>query len=544
MIILAVVFGSLAAAVLPMILAIAAIAIALGSAALVGQVYELNVFVQNIITMVGLAVGIDYSLFIVSRFREERARGLDKVDAIAAAGATASRAVFFSGMIVILGSVGLLIVPHSVFFSLGLGAIFVVAIAVMASLTLLPAVLGLMGDRVNKFRIPLLNRRKTQSGGQTRGFWDRVTYTVMRRPVISLVLGAGLLIVAAIPYFSINTGTSGVSSFPDDFTAKQGFVVLQEEFGFSLNAPAEVVIDGNIGSPTVQEAIDALQTTLATDPNFGEPALEVNDSGDLALLEVPIVGDATGEQATDAVRRLRSDYIPEAFSGVPAEVFVTGTTADDIDFIDLSNRYLPIVLAVVLALSFLLLTAVFRSLVVPIKAIVLNLLSVGAAYGLLVLVFQKGVGNEIFGFPQVDVIQPWIPLFLFAVLFGLSMDYHVFLLSRVRERYLQTGNNTESVAFGLRSTAGLITGAALIMVAVFGGFAAGDLIGPVQFGFGMSVAILLDATIVRSVLVPATMKLLGDRNWYLPAGSTGCPTSRSRAASVLRSELHLHRRYR
>ena len=347
-------------------------------------------FVQNIITMVGLAVGIDYSLFIVSRFREERARGLDKVDAIAAAGATASRAVFFSGMIVILGLVGLLIVPHSVFFSLGLGAIFVVAIAVMASLTLLPAVLGLMGDRVNKFRIPLLNRRKTQSGGQTGGFWDRVTYTVMRRPVISLVLGAGLLIVAAIPYFSINTGTSGVSSFPDDFTAKQGFVVLQEEFGFSLNAPAEVVIDGNIGFPAVQEAIDTLQTTLATDPNFGEPALEVNDSGDLALLEVPIVGDATGEQATDAVRRLRSDYIPEAFSGVPAEVFVTGTTADDIDFIDLSNRYLPIVLAVVLALSFLLLTAVFRSLVVPIKAIVLNLLSVGAAYGLLVLVFQKG----------------------------------------------------------------------------------------------------------------------------------------------------------
>ena len=216
------------------------------------------------------------------------------------------------------------------------------------------------------------------------------------------------------------------------------------------------------------------------------------------------------------MRRLRDEYIPRAFSGVSAEVLVTGTTAEEIDFIDLGRRYLPIVLALVLALSFIVLTLAFRSIVIPVKAIIMNLLSVGAAYGILVLVWQKGVGNEIFGFPQVDVIQAWLPIMLFAILFGLSMDYQVFLISRIRERYLQTGDNDEAVAYGLRSTGGLITGAALIMVAIFGGFAAGDLVPTAQFGFGMAVAILLDATIVRSVLVPSTMKLLGDRNWYLP----------------------------
>ena len=516
MIILAVVFGALAAAALPMILGIASIAIALGLAALIGQSFELHVFVQNMITMIGLAVGIDYSLFVVSRYREKRARGLEKLDAIAVAGATASRAVLFSGMTVVLGLLGLLIVPHSVFFSLGLGAILVVTVAVMASLTLLPAVLSLMGDRVNKFRIPLLSHGNTQTPGRQGGFWDRVTYAVMRRPVISLVVAAGLLIAAAVPYLDINTGTSGVSTFPDDFRSKQGFVALQEEFGFGLSDPAEIVIDGPVEASPVQEAIQRLETTLGSDPDFGQASLEVNEAGDLALLSVPIVGDPNGEMAESAVNRLRDEYIPQAFSGVQAEVFVTGTTAENVDFINLTDEYLPIVIAFVLGLSFLLLTVMFRSIVIPVKAIIMNLLSVGAAYGLMVLVFQKGVGNGLFGFQQVDVIQPWIPLFLFAVLFGLSMDYQVFLLSRIREHFDRTGNNNESVAYGLRSTAGLITGAALIMVAVFSGFALGDLVMMQQFGFGLAVAILLDATIVRSVLVPATMKLLGDKNWYLP----------------------------
>ena len=526
LIILAVVFGALAAALLPIVLAIGSIVIAIGLASVVGQVFELHLFVQNMIGMIGLAVGVDYSLFIVSRYREERVRGLPKLDAISAAEATASRAVLFSGLTVVLALVGLLIVPHSVFVSMGIGSILVVTVAVLASLTLLPAVLSAMGDRVDRFRVPLLNRRKTESHDHEGGFWDRVTYAVMRRPVISLVLAAGLLVAAAVPYFGINTGTSGVSTFPDDFRAKQGFEVLQEEFGFGLNAPAEIVVDGDISSAAVQDAIQGLQAILATDTAFGPPSLQANETSDLALLSVPLVGDATGEETLAAVKRLRKEYIPSAFSGVPAEALVTGVTAEEVDFNGVADDYLPIVVGIVLALSFVLLTVVFRSKLIPIKAIIMNLLSVGAAYGILVLVWQKGVGNELFGFPQVDVIQAWIPLMLFAVLFGLSMDYHVFLISRIKERYDRAGNNSESVAYGLRSTAGLITGAALIMVAVFSGFAAGDLVAPAQFGFGMALAILLDATIVRLVLVPSTMKLLGDWNWYLPGFLSRLPDFR------------------
>ena len=516
LIILAVVFGALAAALLPLVLAVCSIVIAVGLAALIGQGFALHVFVQNMITMIGLAVGIDYSLFIVSRYREERGRGLAKLEAIAEAGATAGRTVLFSGLTVVLALIGLLIVPHVIYISMGIGAILVVTVAIMASLTLLPATLSVMGDRVNKFRIPLLNRGTPQSVDRRGGFWDRVTYAVMRRPVISVVLTTGLLMAAAVPYIDIKTGWSGVSTFPDKFRAKQGFVVLQSEFGFGLNNPAEVVIDSRIDSTQVLEAVQSLQATLDSDPTFGPSALQINQPRDLALLSVPLVGDSTSDQNVASIRRLRDEYIPQSFLGVPATVLVTGDTAFQVDQIDQARNYLPIMVAVVLGLSFMLLTVVFRSIVIPVKSIIMNLLSVGAAYGILVLVFQKGVGNEFFGFPQVDVIQWWLPLMLFAVLFGLSIDYQVFLISRIRERYLQTGNNEESVAFGLRSTAGLITGAALIMVAVFSGFAAGELVALSQFGFGMAVAILLDATIVRSILVPATMKLLGDWNWYLP----------------------------
>jgi RND superfamily putative drug exporter len=273
----------------------------------------------------------------------------------------------------------------------------------------------------------------------------------------------------------------------------------------------------------VQGAIEKLVTRLQSDNRFGESTVTQNESGDLVLLSVPLEGGPSTEASIRSVRQLRDEYIPLAFEGVSVDVLVTGTTADEIDFVDLGRRFLPIVLALVLTLSFILLTLVFRSIVIPVKAIIMNLLSVGAAYGILVLVWQKGVGNEIFGFPQVDVIQAWLPIMLFAILFGLSMDYQVFLISRIRERYLQTGDNDEAVAYGLRSTAGLITGAGLIMVAIFSGFAAGDLVPTSQFGFGMAVAILFDVTIGRSALVPATMKLLGDRNWYLPGFLTGLP---------------------
>ena len=419
-------------------------------------------------------------------------------------------------MTVVVAVLGVLIVPHRVYFSVGLGMITVLVIAVSAALTLLPALLSIMGDKVNKFRIPLLNRQESGASDRSEGFWGRIAYAVMRRPLISLTVAAGLLIAAAVPYFDIKTGTSGVSELPDEFQAKRGFEVLKEEFGFGLNAPAEIVIDGDIGPEPVQSAVQALSTALRDDATFGLSTLTVNEAGDLALLSVPLSVGASTEEGIAAVRELRDGYIPNAFTGIPAEVLVTGITAEEIDFIDISRLFFPIIIVLVLSLSFVLLTLVFHSIVIATKAIIMNLLSVGAAYGILVLVWQKGVGNEIFGFPQVDVIQAWLPVMLFAILFGLSMDYQVFLISRIRERYLQTHNNDEAVAHGLRTTGRLITGAALIMVVIFSGFAAGDLVPAAQFGFGMAVAILLDATIVRSILVPATMKLLGDWNWYLP----------------------------
>ena len=401
LVILAVLFGALAAAALPVMLAVTSIIVAFGAVLLIGQVIQVQAFAQNLITMMGLAVGIDYSLFIVSRFREERARGVAKLDAISVTGRTASRAVLFSGMTVVLAVLGVLIVPDRVFFSVGLGMITVVSVAVIASLTLLPAVLSLMGDRVNRFRVPLVRGQGASSADPQRGFWCRVTYAVMRRPIISLVLAAGIRIAAAVPFSDINTGTSGVSEFPDDFRAKKGFEVIQEEFGFGVNAPAEVVIDGDFD--LVQGAIGKLVTSLKSDTGFGLSTVTQHQSGDLVLLSVPLKAGPSTEASIRSVRRLRDEYIPLAFEGVSVDVLVTGTTANEIDFVDMGRRYLPIVLALVLALSFILLALVFRSIVIHVKAIIMNLLSVGAAYGILVLAWQKGVGNEIFGFPQVDV---------------------------------------------------------------------------------------------------------------------------------------------
>jgi RND superfamily putative drug exporter len=277
-----------------------------------------------------------------------------------------------------------------------------------------------------------------------------------------------------------------------------------------------VAIDGQTDLDSVQAAIERLEAAVASDPAFATSTLEAHPDANLTILRARLTGDATSTQAMAAVERLREDHIPTAFAGAPATAMVTGKTAQLVDLTDVTDTYTPIVFAFVLGLSFVLLTVAFRSIVVPVKAMLMNLLSVGAAYGLLVLVFQKGAGADLLGFQQVEVIQTGLPLFLFAVLFGLSMDYHVFLLSRVRERFMQTGDNSDAVAYGLRATGRLITGAALIMVAVFGGFALGEMVPLQQLGFGLAVAVLIDATIVRSVLVPASMRLLGRWNWYLP----------------------------
>jgi len=516
LIILVLVFGTLAAALVPVLLAVMSIVIALGLVALLGLEFHFSFFVTNMISMMGLAVGIDYSLFVVSRYREERHRGREKVDAIAVAGGTASRAVFFSGMTVVLALCGMLLIPTTIFRSLATGAIAVVLVAVSASLTLLPAILGVMGDRVNAGKVPFLYRRRDLDAEHTRGFWGRVARTVMGRPVISGLAAAAILIAAALPVFGIKTGFSGVSTYPNDVQSKRAFTVLARDFSGGLAEPARIVVDGNVNTPAVQAAIKKLQASLAQDPMFGPSQVETNKAGNLALVSVPVNADPSSPPAYDAIRHLRSDVIPHAFAGVDARVLVGGQTAVAVDFFALTAHYTPIVLGFVLALSFLLLMVVFRSVVVPLLGVLLNLLSAGAAYGLLVFVNQNGHGASLFGFQRVATIEAWLPLFLFSVLFGLSMDYQVFLLSRIKERYDQTGDNEAAVSWGLRSTGGIITGAALIMVAVFGGFALGKLVFLQEMGFGLAIAVLIDATLVRSILVPSAMKLLGKRNWYLP----------------------------
>jgi RND superfamily putative drug exporter len=529
LVVLVLVFGALGAAIIPLILGVLSIVVAIGITTAFGQIIPFSFFVTNVITMIGLAVGIDYSLFVISRYREERERGLDKMEAIRASGATASRAVFFSGSMVVFALLGLLIVPTTIFRSLAAGAIIVVTVSVLVSLTLLPAILGLLGDKVDALRLPFVGRKRKRDSELSSapsaalrtgpsaplrtgplslfrtgplavfkaGFWDGIARLVMRFPALSMVGAGALLIGLAIPYFDINTGSAGVSSLPDGSDTKEGFEVLQEEFSFGIVSPFEIVVDGDADSDGVLDGIARLEETLAGDPLFGPTFATVNEAGDLTLIETPVNADPRGGDASDALGTLRDDYIPAAFEGSGAKVLVGGVTANNVDYVKVTDEFTPIVLAFVLGLSFLLLTVVFRSLVVPLKAIVMNLLSVGAAYGMMVLVFQRGWGNEILGFQQSDTIEAWVPLWMFAILFGLSMDYHVFLLSRIRERFAETKDNTESVAFGLKSTAGIITGAALIMTSVFAGVAMGDLVMLQQMGFGLGVAIMLDATIGR-----------------------------------------------
>jgi len=517
LIVLLLVFGTVIAGVIPLVLALGSILVAIALTALVGQIWGLSEFVTNMIFGMGLALGIDYSLFILSRYREERGQGRDKEGSIGAAGATASRAVLFSGIAFIVAMVGLLLVPNTIMRSLAAGAILVGFTSLLAALTLLPAVLGLLGDRVNSLRLPYFGRSVGRQGAGESRFWGRIVAAVMRRPAVSLVAATALLVAAAIPVLSLEIGTAGISTIPDRFASKQGYLLLNEEFPGQTTEPVEIVVDGEVDSDAVTAAIERLEAGLGEKPIFGEPETQSNAAGDTTVLTVPVGGDPSSAEAVAAVRDLRSDVIPAAFEGAPAEVYVAGDTAEEIDYFDVMSSWQLPVFAFVLGLSFILLTLAFRSVVLPAKAILLNLLSVGAAYGLLVLVFQKGVGNELFGFQQVDAVEAWVPLFLFAVLFGLSMDYQVFLLSRIRERFTQTGSNDGAITFGVGSTARLITGAALIIIAVFSGFARGELVMFQQMGFGVAVALLIDATIVRSVLVPASMKLLGRWNWYLPS---------------------------
>ncbi|MDP9469297.1 MAG: MMPL family transporter [Chloroflexota bacterium] len=527
LVVLVAVFAALVAAGVPIVLALVSIVVALGLTAVVGRVYELSNMVENIITMIGLAVGIDYALFIVERYREERRRGVAKREAIELAGSTASKAVLFSGFTVIIALMGMFFIPTNVFRSIGLGAILVVFAAILASLTLIPAMLSLLGDKVDwprRRKYDEIAAQQPVHDSETihAGFWGRITRVVMARPAISAVLAIALLVVATLPLIGIRTGQAGVETFPDG-EVKRAFTILERDFYAGMVAPVEIVVDGSASDPAVKAGIEGLVATLGGNNLYGPASVTTNPAGDLTLVSVPMAVDPNERAAQQAITDLRDDVIPAAFQGTDAEVLVGGGAAFAADFNALVADYTPIVFAFVLGLSFLLLLVVFRSIVVPLKAILMNLLSVGAAYGLTVLVFQHGVGAELFGFQQTPTIEAWLPIFLFSILFGLSMDYHVFLLSRVKEHYDRTGNNGESVAVGLQATAKIITGAALIMVAVFGGFASGRLVALQQMGFGLAVAVFLDATIVRSVLVPAGMAMLGDRNWYLPSWLSWLP---------------------
>ena len=410
--------------------------------------------------------------------------------------------------------------------------------ALAATLTFLPANLALHGKRINRLAVPFLGKNRDapsdgagDSSASEHGFWHRTTRLVMRFPHISIVAVGAPMVVAIVFYFQINTGLNGLDVFPEGAESRDAFFVMEQEFSFGLVNPTEIVIEGDIDSPEVKSGIGKLQAFLNENPavTLAMPHPEVNDSSDLALITVYIQGEPRSHETVDVVNLIREEYIPSAFDGVEATALVGGVSAIAADVFSTVDSYTPIVFAFVLGCSFLILMLVFRSIVIPVKAVIMNLLSVGTAYGLMVLVFQKGVAADLLGFQQAEVIDAWIPLFLFSILFGLSMDYHVFLLSRIRERYDETGDNAEAVAYGLQSTGGMITGAALIMVAVFGAFASGKTIINQQVGFGLAVAIFLDATLVRSVLVPATMEVLGRGNWYLPSWLRWLPDLRVEA---------------
>ena len=513
LVIMLLVFRAVVASLIPLALAMGAIIIAMGIAALVSQAYPLADGFDVLISMLGLAVGIDYSLFIISRFRHERQAGREKLEAITVASNTTGRAVFYAGITVVVSLAGMALTDNPVFISMALGVIFVVLIATVGSLTFLPAVLSVLGDNVNRLRVPLLGRVNGNGG-----LWSAITKRVLAQPAIFATVTVAALVAVAAPVASLEMGfPSGSRALHDTVDAKQAVRLLEEHFSGGLAAPAMVVVDApDLTAPEVQASVARLVERVGRDDAFLGPfETVVNPAGDLLFVRVALAGDR--KAAEMGVKLLRDQVVPGTFDGSEAQVYVTGSTAMSMDFTDAMYRSVPYVFGFVLALAFLLLLVMFRSIVIPVKAILLNLLSVGSAFGVLVMVFQWGWGVSLLGSEAPGVIGAWMPIILFAIVFGLSMDYHMLLLNRIKEAYDEGHSNDESVFVGIRLTAGQITSAAAIMVGVFGTFALGRTIDSQQFGLGLGVAVLIDATIIRSVLLPASMKLLGDWNWYLPS---------------------------
>jgi RND superfamily putative drug exporter len=510
-------FGAIVAAVVPVLLAMTAVAAAFGLLGPASQLFPLDDSVKIVVVLIGMAVGVDYALFYIIRSRAERRRGLSSHAALERTARTSGRTVVISGTTVVIAMSGMFLIGAKVFNGIAAGTIIVVACAVAGSVTVLCAVLELLGPRIDRGRIPFLPHLQTDSSASR--FWPAVIERVLRRPALSCALSAGLLLALAIPALWMHVGSpsdESLSSLNDPALAP--LPRMHADFP-GTSAPALVVLTGpKEAAPAVRRELRHLQQ-LVRARGIAHPPFTLSGGFDdrAATLELPLNGAGDDTASSDAVETLRTELVPETLGTIPGvETAVTGTTAENIDFTHDMKRGVPYVIAFVLSLAFVLLLVAFRSIVVPLKAIVLNLLSVGASYGLLVLVFQHDWAEPILGFTSNGLIISWLPLFLFVILFGLSMDYHVFILSRVREA-VDGGMPTDgAVRYGITATAGVVTSAALVMVGVFSLFGSLSSLDVKQAGVGLAAAVLIDATIVRAVLLPSSMHLLGEWNWYLP----------------------------
>ena len=514
LLIMLVAFGALVAAGLPVLLAFSGVLATIGLSGLASHVVAAGDPTKSVILLIGMAVGVDYSLFYLRREREERRRGLAPREALLKTAATSGHAVLISGLTVMIAMAGMLFTGNAIFTSIAVGAMLMVAVALIGSLSILPAVLGKLGHRVDKGRIPFLGKR---SGTESR-VWGYVLDRVMRRPALAAALSGGALLALALPALTIHTQLPSFTDLPKSLPIVRTYESIQRAFP-GAQTPATVVVSADdVTSPRVQEGIAELKRQALVSGQMFEPiSTEVNPARTVETVSISLQGDGSNKASVTALQTLRDRVIPASLGALPhVDTAVTGETAGTHDFNQQMKSHAPLVFAFVLGLCFVLLLVTFRSIVIPTKAVLLNLLSVGAAYGLLVLVFQHSWAEGLLGFHSNGAITSWLPLFMFVILFGLSMDYHVFILSRIKELVDDGMPTEEAVSTGIRRTAGTVTSAAVVMVAVFAIFVSLRTLDIKQMGFGLAAAILIDATVVRAVLLPATMKLLGDWNWYLP----------------------------
>jgi uncharacterized membrane protein YdfJ with MMPL/SSD domain len=516
LVVLLIAFGAVVAALLPLGLALMAILAATGLLAFVSHIYGATPQTSEVMVCIGLAVGVDYSMFYVKRQREERATGRPVLDAIEVAAATSGRSVLISGLTVLLAMSGMLLTGNRVFYGMAEAAMLVVACAVIGSLTLLPALLALLGDGVERGQLPFLGRLR-RPAEQSR-FWTAILDRTLARPVLTAAVSACVLVVLALPVLRLHTAEPGVSDLPQNTAAVQSYNRVQQLFPGG-GAPAVVVVEApDVTAPAMVAAGTAFERAALATGQMRQPITsEVNPAHTAAIISVPLAGNGEDTTSVRALNTLRHQVIPATLGKVPgARVAVTGETAGTADFNAHMGQRAGWVFAYVLLLAFVLLLISFRSVVIPATAVILNLLSVGAAYGVVVALFQWGWGQSVFRFTSTHSVASWLPLFMFVVLFGLSMDYHVFVLSRIRESYDRTHDTDQGVVHGIKISAGVVTAAAAVMVFVFLSFATMSMVQLKEMGVGLAVAVLLDATIVRAMLLPATMKLLGGWNWYLP----------------------------